>query len=31
VHDNRAARLGGVRFFRAPPTESTVVFELADE
>jgi hypothetical protein len=28
VYRNRASRRGGVRFFREPPTEDTVVFEI---
>jgi hypothetical protein len=28
VHRNSASRLGGVRFFREPPTEATAVFEI---
>ena len=28
VYRNPASRLGGVRFFRAPPTEETAVFEI---
>jgi hypothetical protein len=28
VYANPAARLGGVRFFREPPTESTAVYEI---
>src|SRR5437660_3816153 len=28
VYENPASRLGGVRFFRAPPTEPTVVVEI---
>jgi hypothetical protein len=30
VHENAASVLGGVRFFRAPPTERTAVYELID-
>jgi hypothetical protein len=30
VYENRASRLGGVRFFREPPTQATAVFELID-
>ncbi len=30
VHENALSRLGGVRFFRAPPAEATAVFELID-
>jgi hypothetical protein len=30
VHENAASRLGGVRFFRQPPTEATAVFALID-
>src|SRR5262249_21603922 len=30
VHANALARLGGVRFFREPPTESTVLYEIVD-
>jgi hypothetical protein len=28
IYQNPSSRLGGVRFFREPPTESTVVFEI---
>jgi hypothetical protein len=28
VYENPASRLGGVRFFREPPTEATAVFEI---
>jgi hypothetical protein len=28
IYQNPASRLGGVRFFREPPTESTAVFEI---
>ena len=28
LYRNPASRLGGVRFFREPPTEDTAVFEL---
>ena len=28
IHRNPASRLGGVRFFREPPTEETAVFEI---
>ncbi len=30
IYQNPASRLGGVRFFREPPTESTAVFEIVD-
>jgi hypothetical protein len=30
VHANPTSRLGGVRFFRAPPTEATAVYEVID-
>ncbi len=29
VYENPASRLGGVRFFREPPTEATAVFEVS--
>jgi hypothetical protein len=28
IYSNPSSRLGGVRFFREPPTESTAVFEI---
>jgi hypothetical protein len=30
IYQNPRSRQGGVRFFREPPTESTVVFEIVD-
>jgi len=30
VHANDRSRLGGVRFFREPPTEATAVYEILD-
>jgi hypothetical protein len=30
VHENAASRLGGVRFFREPPTEATALIALID-
>jgi len=30
VHENPASRMGGVRFFREPPTEATAIVEIVD-
>ena len=30
IYQNPSSRLGGVRFFREPPTEATAVFEIVD-
>jgi hypothetical protein len=30
MYRNPSSRLGGVRFFREPPTEATAVFEIID-
>jgi hypothetical protein len=30
IHDNPASRLGGVRFFREPPTEPTAILEILE-